>query len=213
MKPHLYIVLSLICSLLVTSCVRHAVTPDGRLIPNGAFELDLKPPAPVSVDSALLDTTVLYTATMSKDALGVDGISILYGESRGGGTGTRSRFDALGVMRLFPDGHIIWKFLRQSQPGVAAALPDGFGDDFAAGYVGRYKVDGRRLSAEFYVSTMGGTCFALFDGLVAADGSITFTSYKTRKHGEFSLNNHIKVIQPLMFTKRAVGPMNRAADW
>ena len=205
--------LAMVCAFLIVSCVRYTVTTDGRLIPNDAFGLGLSTPAQTTIGTALPGTTWLYTGSIPKDALGTDGISILYAESLGLGRGTRHHFDAFGILRFFPDGNIIWKFVRQGQPGGTVVLQDGFGDDFTGGYVGKYTVEGAQLSMEFYVATLGGLCFALFNGTIAPDGSITLSSYKTRMHGVFELNNHTKVIQPLVFTKQVVGPMTRSADW
>ncbi len=208
MRIHSALVAVVLAAVTLSGCNRYRETPTGHYLPPVAFG-ELLPPATTGVTPR---TAALYVGSMPADAFHHDSRAPRYLGPSDGHEQVHHFFDAIGVLRFFPDGKAMWKWVPREQWTDDTATA-AFGDDFTGHEIGVWRRSGDTLWLEFSMYALGMPCLAQFPARLGDDGLVAIDRYQTRKHGPFSWNDHEATIAPLTFRPIAVEGMRRVADW
>ncbi len=193
-------------------CVRKSVTIDHRAIPSS----DLGRWLPQGEAETLPDVvfSTLYVGDFPAGALGGEPNAVLYQAPLPNGQMATGSFDAVGVMRFFRDGQVVWRFARKDQTSEVQPTAS-FGDDFTGGYVGKYKVVSGHLYMHFYAGmskSMTGFSFITIKGKLQTD-KILLVAVSRHRNGAFTDEWTTTLSPTLLMNGVAVHGMQRKADW
>ena len=215
MKTSVLIVLScfMVVALLgTTGCVRRSVTADLRSIPSS--DLGRWLPEGQAEPLSEMSLSALYVGALKPGVLGGEPNAILYQAVQSSGQMTTGAFDAMGVMRFFRDGQVIWRFVRDDK-WTDSQITAGFGDDFTGGYVGKYKKVNGEVFMHFYAASSKSTTGFMFITIRArldAEG-VSLLAVSKHRNGEFSDSLTTVLNPPLLMRGVHVEGMQRLADW
>jgi hypothetical protein len=200
------------CALTLSGCVRRSVTADHRAIPSANLGRWLPRGQGYQLPNHVFST--VFVGEYAPGALGDMRNVILYQARRPDGLMATGAFPAVGVMRLFPDGQAIWRFVRKESSQDLVVTP-GFGDDFTGGYVGRYTSLDDGLLLHFYAGaakSLTGFTFITIKATLDDEG-MRLMAVSQHRHGVFTPES-TTILQPGLFAKAvSIQGMVRQADW